>query len=285
MSNSTSMPSASKKPSSWATKSFRPMPLGATRTLRMTPPIGIAECEFQPAGLPASMLRKIKKLEVVRQPDAQVVVRLFLGDRARRGVAVQTAKMRAGEHYPTAAQVVSSLDAVGGVEQAAIAGGVVGADPIVGCPGTLRIKADPQAVAAVHAHRAAQVGLRAQIAIEMLAGAQQHVDRRRADRGAPLEMHTERRARVDVRAVVAADVGKLHAGVQSACDLPAGAPFQRALRGAREERAAVIAHYRNQLELLLARAVVLRQRAHAQAEQGVIILRQSNAGNGEQHGE
>jgi hypothetical protein len=68
----------------------------------------------------------------------------------------------------------------------------------------------------------------------MLAGTQQHVDRRRADRGVPLEMQAERRARVNVRAVVAADVRKLHPGVQAACHLPASAAFQRALRGARE---------------------------------------------------
>src|SRR3954469_15520521 len=38
-SHSTSMPSAAKKPSSWATKSLMPMPLGATRTFLITPPI------------------------------------------------------------------------------------------------------------------------------------------------------------------------------------------------------------------------------------------------------
>src|SRR5688572_13706444 len=139
MSNSTSMPSASKKPSSCATKSLRPMPLGATRTLRMTPPIGIAGYEFQPAGLPASM-----HLEAVRKPHAQVIVRLLFGDRARRGVAVQPPKMRAGQHHPLPADGVSALDAVGAVEQATIAAGVVGAHPIVGCPGRLREQADEQ---------------------------------------------------------------------------------------------------------------------------------------------
>src|SRR4051812_45424024 len=39
MSHSTSMPSAAKKPSCSATKSLRPMPLGATRTFLMTPPV------------------------------------------------------------------------------------------------------------------------------------------------------------------------------------------------------------------------------------------------------
>src|SRR5713226_3606469 len=39
MSHSTSMPSAAKKPSSFATKSFRPIPLGATRTFLIDPPV------------------------------------------------------------------------------------------------------------------------------------------------------------------------------------------------------------------------------------------------------
>src|ERR1700741_917719 len=39
MSHSTSMPSAAKKPSASATKSLRPMPLGATRTFLIHPPV------------------------------------------------------------------------------------------------------------------------------------------------------------------------------------------------------------------------------------------------------
>src|SRR5438874_6832806 len=49
MSHSTSMPSAAKKPSSFATKSFRPIPLGATRTFLMAPPVdGIAPDDTAP---------------------------------------------------------------------------------------------------------------------------------------------------------------------------------------------------------------------------------------------
>ena len=115
----------------------------------------------------------------------------------------------------------------------------------------------------------------------MLAGAQQHVDRRRPNRRVPFEMHADRRAGIDVGAVVAAFVGELHAGVQAARDFPARAAFEDALRGAREERAAVVANDRNRLELLLRRAVVVRPRAHAEAEQRAeIVLRRILGGRG-----
>src|SRR6185503_9550614 len=101
MSHSTSMPSAAKKPSFSATKSLRPMPLGATRTFLMcsSSVIGIvatihdrtpAESTQPPGGIGA--LRATEHAEGGRHPrgrDAPVrrerTRRAHSGDRRRRG--------------------------------------------------------------------------------------------------------------------------------------------------------------------------------------------------------
>src|SRR5438067_9305497 len=57
MSHSTSMPSAAKKPSCWATKSFRPIPLGATRTFLMAPPVTVSPRRYRAAPRYTSALR------------------------------------------------------------------------------------------------------------------------------------------------------------------------------------------------------------------------------------
>src|SRR5205814_2401427 len=95
MSHSTSMPSAAKKPSSWATKSLRPMPLGATRTFLMPPPIDEYSGHYTPGErmiarrLSAKTLRgesaRYERPSTEREAAIlQAATRLF-GDKGYRG--------------------------------------------------------------------------------------------------------------------------------------------------------------------------------------------------------
>src|SRR5262245_15536627 len=174
MSNSTSMPSAAKKPSCCATKSLRPMPLGATRTLRMFPPS-----------------------ESICYAEARVVGALRLGDRAARRVLVQPAAVQAREQPPALAQIMRAFHAERGVEQAAIADGVVRPFPLGAAPGRLRVDRDQRAGMAVDAEARAQVPLLAAVVVQVPARARQQVERRGADRGVPFEVDAVGRARVE----------------------------------------------------------------------------------------
>src|SRR5262245_36861925 len=93
MSNSTSMPSSAKKPSSCATKSFNPMPLGATRTLRIEPP------SLAPTIRPRS--------ELAGDSERGVERRALLHVGAARDVVGQASQLDAAQRHPVVAQVVA----------------------------------------------------------------------------------------------------------------------------------------------------------------------------------
>src|SRR5687767_4614921 len=245
MSHSTSMPSAAKKPSCCATKSFRPMPFGATRTLRMIPPS-----------------------EPIGYTGTGEVVGLLFGDRAGRGVAVQAAQLQARQEYPAAAEVVRPLDAERAEQRPAVARAVIRADPLAGGVGVLPEDCDQRAVPGVDADGGAQVDLRAVVRIEVVAPAREQRDRGGADLGVPFQVHAERSTGIEIGAVIALLEGELRADVEVRRDLAARAALQDSLRGAGEQVLAVVAHDRDRLQLLLRAAVVLRPRAHARAEQG-----------------
>jgi len=119
--------------------------------------------------------------------------------------------------------------------------------------------------------------------------AAEHVDRRRTDPGVPFQVHADRRAGIDTRAIVAAFISELHARHQPAGQVEAGATLEDALGRAREQRFSVIADHRDRLDLLLGSAVVVGARAHAEAKQRAqvllrrIALRRRGGRTGEQH--
>src|SRR3981189_3576105 len=90
MSHSTSMPSAAKKPSSLATKSLRPMPLGATRTFLIDPPVsgGVDYTTALPSG---NGVTRARGIGIALDPG-----RLRVGRKHRAGRGGEIVPARAG---------------------------------------------------------------------------------------------------------------------------------------------------------------------------------------------
>src|SRR5439155_26931607 len=131
--------------------------------------------------------------------------------------------------------------------------------------------------AAVYTRGEAQIGLRPAIAVYEVAPAREQRDRHRAELRVPFDVQAERRARFDVRDVVAPEeirfareaasfVGELSPDVDALRELHPGAALEDPLGGAREPGLSVISHRRNQLCSLRGRAVVRGPRAHAGAD-------------------
>src|SRR5580765_3990004 len=80
------MPSSAKRPSSWATNSWMPMPLGATRTLRILPPNGTYGQDTIPP-----LARSVRPGGPDLAPELHGVLELDAGEAGLHGEEVELA--------------------------------------------------------------------------------------------------------------------------------------------------------------------------------------------------
>src|SRR6185503_1571997 len=119
-----------------------------------------------------------RPLETVGGADARVGRCAALDDRTAHGIARQAANLDTPHEVPLSRDAVRAQQADAGEEQAAVVDAVKGLHRLRARPRRLDEDAGLGAAFAVHAERRAQVELRAAVALQVAADAQQAVDRR-----------------------------------------------------------------------------------------------------------
>src|ERR1043166_2418107 len=115
-------------------------------------------------------------LEAVRESAAVVAARSALGDHAVRGLVVELADFEAADDQPVARHVVSGEEAAAQVDESGFVRAVARLHRVPGSPGRLAEHRALQPPALEDAEVDPQIGLAAEIGIEVLAGTDEEVD-------------------------------------------------------------------------------------------------------------
>src|SRR6185503_13201466 len=187
------------------------------------------------------------------------------------------ARLEAADDEPVARHVVAGEEAGAQEDEPGMGGVIARLQRIRGSPGRLPEDRAFEPPALKHAQVDAQVGLAAEIGVEVLPRANKEVDRHLAEAAVPFQMQANGSAGLDVGlaerleerrfALLAPGfVGDLRAGPEVGRELVADSALEDSLGGPREPQAAVVATLGNEVGDLRARAVVRRPRPDGGAD-------------------
>src|SRR5262249_40908456 len=140
----------------------------------------------------------VRSLETVGESGAEVMVRGALGDHAFRGLVKELARFEAADDQPVARHVVPGEEADAHEDQPGIGRVVARVQRVRGSPGPLAVARPFKPPALEYAEVDAQVGLPAEIGVQVLARADEEIDRHAAEAAVPLEVQADGSPRLDV---------------------------------------------------------------------------------------